>query len=240
MASFAERPIPDEPIGYVNDFADVIPSDIEQRISAVASEVKSKTGTEIAVATFPDLGGADHVDYANKVYQKWGIGPKEDDKGVLIFLALQERNVRIETGYGVEGILPDGMTGEILDHYVLPYFRSEKYGEGLLNGTLAVSQILANEAGVTLTGQGQVPVKVPQKRRSLFSLLPLIFIFFLMFGSRRRTGSWIFFLPLLLGRGGGFGSKGGGGFGGSFGGFGGGFGGFGGGMSGGGGASRSF
>jgi uncharacterized protein len=238
LASLAERPIP-EPIGFVNDFADVIPRDIEQRISAVASEIRSKTGTEIAVATFPDLGGADHVDYANRVYQKWGIGRKENDKGVLIFLALRERDVRIETGYGVEGILPDGKAGEILDNYVLPYFRSEKYGEGLLNGTLAVSQILANEAGVTLTGQSQVPVKAPQKRRSLSSLLPLIFIFFLMLGSRRRTGSWIFFLPLLLG-GGGFGSRGGGGFGGSFGGFGGGFGGFGGGMSGGGGASRSF
>ena len=95
----------------------------------------------------------------------------------------------------------------------------------------------AKDAGVKLTGQ--VPVKVPKKRRSRLSFFPLILIFlFLMFGSRRRTGSWIFFLPLLMG---GFGPRyGSGGFGGSFGGFGGGFGGFGGGMSGGGGAWRTF
>jgi uncharacterized protein len=149
--------------------------------------------------------------------------------------------MRIETGYGVEGILPDGLAGEIRDRYMIPYLKKNKYGEGLLNGTLAVAQVISKDADVELTGQAAA--KAPKKkRRSGFGYLPIILIvLFLMFSSRRRGGSWLFFLPFLFGagsgRGGGFG---GGGLGGSFGGFSGGFGGFGGGMSGGGGAGGGF
>ena len=119
---------------------------------------------------------------------------------------------------------------------MIPYLKMDKFGEGLLNGTMAISQIIAKDAGITLTGQ--VPVKTPKKRRSKgLSIFPIILIFlFAMFASRRRGGSWLFFLPLLLGGGRGYGSSSGSGFGG----FSGGFGGFGGGMSGGGGAGGSF
>jgi uncharacterized protein len=224
-------------MGFVNDFADVIPKAYKQRIEAIAVELRNRTGAEVALVTMPDIGGEDHKDYANRLFKAWGIGKKGEDKGVLIFITLKERKLGIETGYGVEGILPDGLVGEILDNYVLPYVRKGKYGEGLLNGTAVVSQIIAKDAGVKLTGQ--VPVRAPKKRRSRLSFLPLLFIFFLfMFVGRRRGGSWIFFLPLLMGGGGP--RSGGGVFGGSFGGFGGGFGGFGGGMSGGGGGWRSF
>jgi uncharacterized protein len=184
-----------------------------------------------------DIGGEDYNEYANRLYETWGIGKKGEDKGVLIFVAIKERKMRIEVGYGLEGIIPDGLAGEIRDRYMIPYLKKDKFGEGLLNGTAAVSQIIAKDAGVKLTGQ--VPVKAPKKRRSRLSFLPLLFIFFFfMFVGRRRGGSWIFFLPLLMGGGGP--RHGGGGFGGSFGGFGGGFGGFGGGMSGGGGAGGGF
>jgi uncharacterized protein len=236
-SSFAERPFP-KYRGLVNDFANVIPPASAQKISAITAELLKKTEIPIVVVTMPDIGGAQYTDYANRLYEAWGIGKKGEDKGVLILVTIKERKMRIETGYGLEGILPDGLVGEIRDRYMVPYLKKDRYGEGLLNGTLAISQIIAKDAGVKLTGQA--PVRAPKKRRSRFSLLPLIFIFlFFMFASRRRGGTWLFFLPLLFGRGGGFG-YGGGSFGGSFGGFGGGFGGFGGGMSGGGGAGGSF
>jgi uncharacterized protein len=235
----ADRPIP-KPQGPINDFAEVIPPSHEQKMTAITTELYQKTGTAVVVVTMPDIGGAEYNEYANRLYSEWGIGKKGEDKGVLIFVTVKERKMRIETGYGVEGILPDGLVGEIRDRYMIPYLKQDNYGEGILNGTLAVAQVISKEADIELTGQ--VAARAPKKGRSGFGFLPIVLIIlFLMFASRRRGGSWLFFLPLLLGggrgRGGGFGS---GGFGGSFGGFSGGFGGFGGGMSGGGGAGGGF
>jgi uncharacterized protein len=233
----AERPFP-KPRGLVNDFAGVIPPDYEQKINALCREVLQKTGAAIVVVTMTDIGGAEYNDYANRLYSAWGIGKKGEDKGVLIFITVKERKMRIETGYGVEGILPDGLVGEIRDQYMIPYLRKNRFGEGILNGTLAVAQVIAKDAGIRLTGTSAVPRRV-KKRRSGFSFLPLLlFIVIFIFLPKRRGGSWLFFLPFLLGGGRGYG--GGGGMGDSFGGFGGGFGGFGGGMSGGGGAGGGF
>ncbi len=152
---------------------------------------------------------------------------------MLIFLTKKERKVRIETGYGVEGILPDGLVGQILDDYVVPFLKKGDYAKGLLNGTIAISQIIAKDAGVKITGQSQSPYSPryqPRKKSlgsRLFSLIFFIVLFFLVLRNP-------ILLPfLLLGMGG----RGGGG---SFGGFSGGFGGFGGGLSGGGGAGRGF
>jgi uncharacterized protein len=234
----AERPFP-KPVGPVNDFAGVISAPYRQKIAAVADEVLRKTGTAIVVVTMPDIGGAEYNDYVNRLYSAWGIGKKGEDKGVLIFVAVKERKMRIETGYGVEGILPDGLVGQIRDTYMIPSLRNNKFGEGIFNGTVAIAQVIAKDAGVTLTGASGI--SPPAKReRSNFTFLPLLILFIVfMFLPRRRGASWLFFLPFFLGGGRGYGS-GLGGTGGSFGGFGGGFGGFGGGMSGGGGAGGGF
>ncbi len=234
--SYAERPIP-KARGLVNDFADVIPGSHEQQIMALTTELLQKTEVPVVVVTMPDIGGAEYNDYANRLYRAWGIGKKGVDKGVLIFVTVKERKMRIETGYGVEGILPDGLVGAIRDKYMTPYLKQNKFGEGLLYGTAAVAQTIAKDAGVQLTGQ--VRVTAPKKKKSKLSFLPLLLILlvFFRFGSRGRGGSWLLLLPLLMGGGG---RHSGSGFGGSFGGFGGGFGGFGGGMSGGGGAGGGF
>jgi len=210
------------PQGAVSDFASVIPADTKKIMENLAEELLQKTGTAVVVATVKTIGDSDPDTYANELYENWGIGKKGEDKGVLIFLAVEERRVRIETGYGVEGILPDGLVGSILDEYVVPYLKQNDYGKGLLNCMLAVGQVIAKDAGVTL-GDGYVPVKTRNQSgtRKGSGLLPIIFfiiVFFLL--SRRGGGRYS------------------GGFGG--GGFSGGFGGFGGGSSGGGGASRGF
>jgi uncharacterized protein len=225
------------PQGAVNDFAGVIPVEQRQEMEALAAEVLQKTGTAVVVATVKSLGEGELNDTVNGLYSAWGIGEKGEDKGVLIFLALQERKIRIETGYGVEGILPDGKVGEILDADVLPLLRQNRYGQGLYNALAAVSAVVAKDAGEILTGlpdRGQGGGQQPQAGGWLTPLLIVLVLFFLL-GTRqgRAMLPWIL---LLLSSGGG-GRSGGGGFGG-FGG--GGFGGFGGGSSGGGGASRGF
>jgi len=222
-----------QPTGAVNDFASIIPPDTKTAMEGLSREVLGKTGTAIVVATFKTIGDNEPDLYANELYEKWGIGKKGEDKGVLIFLVLDQRKVRIETGYGVEGILPDGLVGNILDEQAIPLLKQGQYSQGLLNAMITVGQIIAKDAGVTIEG-GYQPAAAPvqsagEKRSGGFS--PFFLFFFLVF----------FILPRLMGRrvrrsyyGGGFGE----GFGG--GGFSGGFGGFGGGLSGGGGASRGF
>ncbi len=231
----AGEPFP-SPRGSVNDFAGVIPSSSAGRIESLAREVLEKTGTAIVVATVDTVGENDPNDYANRLYQAWGIGKKGQDKGILIFLAVKERRVRIETGYGVEAILPDGLAGEILDRYGLPHFRKGEYGPGLAAVTAAVSSVVAEAAGVTLTGAPK-PQRRPAKADQPFSILQMLLVgaaVLFLLGTRRGREMLPWLLVLLMSGGGGRRSSGG------FGGFGGGFGGFGGGSSGGGGASRGF
>ncbi len=239
--TWAERPFP-EPRGLINDFAEVIPPDYERQISAITSELLQKTKIPVVVVTMPDIGGAEYNDYANRLYSSWGIGKKGEDKGVLIFVTVKERKMRIETGYGVEGILPDGLVGEIRDRYMIPYLKKDEYGKGLLLGAAAVSQVIAKHAGVSLTGE-MPTVEVPRGgKRSGLAFFPLFLILLFVFGlfGRRRGGGGLLLAAMLLGGGrGGYGHSRGG-FGGGLGGFSGGFGGFGGGMSGGGGAGGSF
>jgi uncharacterized protein len=236
---FAERPFP-KPRGLVNDYAEVIPEAYKAKIQAVVSELLQKTEIPVVLVTMPDIDRAEYNDYVNRLYSAWGIGKKGEDKGVLIFLTVKERKMRIETGYGVEAILPDGLVGEIRDRYMIPYFKKDEFGEGMLNGTLAIAQVIAKGAGVRLTGE-PAPKAAPKGKSgiSFLSIVLLLMFFMLVF---RRGGLRSLLLGALLM--GGRGSSGtrysGGGFGGSFGGFGGGFGGFGGGMSGGGGAGGSF
>lgn len=222
--------------GAINDFAGVISPRYTQSMESLAREVLGKTRTSVVVVTMKELGGDDPADYANRLYEAWGIGAKGEDKGVLIFLAVQERRIRIETGYGVEGILPDGLVGDILDRYVIPYLKKGDYDKGLSSAMVAVSSVIAKDAGVSLTGAPQTlrqPASQQKKGSNIFSLIMLFIVMSLLLGTKqgRRMLPFIF-LMLLMG-----GGRGGGG---SGGGFGGGFGGFGGGMSGGGGAGRGF
>jgi uncharacterized protein len=235
----AERPFP-KPQGLVNDYADVIPERYKAKIQAVVGELLQKTEIPVVLVTMPDIGGAEYNDYVNRLYSAWGIGKKAEDKGVLIFLTVKERKMRIETGYGVEGILPDGLVGEIRDRYMIPYFKKDEFGEGMLNGTLAIAQVIAKDAGVRLTGE--LSPKAAPKGSSGISFLPVVLLLLFFFLAFRRGGLRSLLLGALLmsGRGSSGTGYGGRGFGGSFGGFGGGFGGFGGGMSGGGGAGGSF
>ncbi len=234
-APAADDPFP-KPGGAVNDFAGVIAAPDSARMENLSRELLAKTGTAVVVAAVKTTGGIDPDDYVNRLYQAWGIGRKGEDKGVLILLAMKERRVRIETGYGVEGFLPDGLVGEILDRYALPRFKEGDYSGGLAETMAALASLIAKDAGVSLDGAPPMDRKTSRSRekQGIFPLLFLLAAAFFLLGTRRGRAMlpWILLLTMSGG-----GRHGGGGFG-SFGG--GGFGGFGGGMSGGGGAGRGF
>lgn len=225
------------PRGAVNDFANVIDPESAAKMEALAREVLQKTGTAVVVVTVPTIGENEEYNmYANGLYKAWGIGKKGEDKGVLIFLTLKERKIRIETGYGVEGILPDGLVGEIRDKYLKPQLQAGNYGKAFYDTMYALSSYIAKDANVQLSDSPEpLPyrrdVRSQKKGVNVAGLIFFLIVAALLLGTRtgRQMLPWI--LLMFLGGGG----RGGGG-----GGFSGGFGGFGGGGSGGGGAGGDF
>jgi uncharacterized protein len=221
-------------VDWINDFAGVMSEESKTNLSVLAQEIEQKTEAELAVVTVDSMQGLSVEDYAARLFSAWGIGKKEKDEGILLLLAMKERKVRIEVGYGLEGILPDGLCGEILDKYTWPALRNGNYGEGLYLGAVAVAGVIAKDKGVQITGAVEPNFGRSQgKNRFSFGEWFIIILFILLvIATKGRIIPWLLLGMMSGGRGSG------GGFGG--GGFGGGFGGFGGGSSGGGGASRGF
>lgn len=241
--SYAAETIPLKPQGYVSDFAGMMTPDTRARIEQLATQLKSEHQVELAVVTVETLGDRSVEDFAAKLLAQWGIGQKGANTGLLLLVSKNDRQMRIETGYGLEERVPDVVANQIIAA-IRERFRAGDYDGGLLTG----AQMLTSAVGGTL--QINRPARHTSARRGpdfgtwIFLLILLIgllkFIFrTAMGGPAVRSGSsfpwWLIFL-IGNGRGGGGSSWGGGGFSGG----GGGFGGFGGGMSGGGGASGSW
>ncbi len=140
------------PLGHVSDFAHVVSAEEAASIENLLTQLEQKTGSQVAVVTVPSVEGGDVDGAAVDLFKTWGIGRKGKDDGVLILASIQDRHMRIEVGYGIESILPDGKAGEIIRGLITPSFKQGKYGEGLLYGASAVAKIIADNAGVALDG----------------------------------------------------------------------------------------
>jgi uncharacterized protein len=224
------------PTGYVNDFAHVLDQKTIAQLENVCQQLDQKAHAQIAVVTIKSLDGSDIESYAVALFKKWGIGSKATDHGVLILLATQDRGYRIEVGYGLEPILPDGKVGGF-GREAVPLLRQNDYNGAVSLMTMRVADVIAQDAGIQLTGaRPRAPTvdREPDKGLPIAGIVVLIIIGLILLST--SFGRLLLWSLLLGGRGGG--GFGGGGFGG--GGGGGGFGGFGGGSSGGGGASGSW
>ena len=245
------EPIKDlKPTGYVNDFAHVLDQSTTAQMEDICHQIDEKAHAQIAVVTINTLDGSDIESYSIDLAQKWGMGGKGHDRGVLILYAIRDHRARIEVGYGLEPILPDGKVGGF-QREAIPLMRGGNYSQALLLVTSRVADVIATDAGIQLTNaQPRAPAPTeyerPQAHLSIRGLAILVIIFVIILATPLRSLLfWILFSNMSGGRGGGFGGGGFGGFGGgssggSFGGGGGGFGGFGGGSFGGGGASSSW
>jgi uncharacterized protein len=216
-----------KPAGYVSDFANVMNPADRATTEKLLAELEQKTGAPVAVVTLKSLEGGQIGDFANRLFARWGIGQKDKNNGILLLCATQEgrgNRLRIEVGYGLEGLIPDAVAGRILDTFVVPGWSQGQYGSAIANGASAIAQRIADDRGVALSG---VPEHVQRaSHEQKLSWVHIIFILLFIIIVIRHP--WILLFMLSSGGGG----RSSGGFGG------GGFGGFGGGMSGGGGASR--
>jgi len=230
--SQADLPTPSH---YVEDYANVINDSDERSLNGVLQELEQKTGTQYIILTVLSTGGLPIEQFSIELAEKWKLGQKGKDNGMLFVLAKNDRRWRFEVGYGLEGFITDQYCSRTGRDVLVPYLRKGDYSRGIYEANLRIVQRIASEADVSLTGMPKVtPVPVRNKRRVLpcCGALPFLIFMLLIFGGAGRGMGWWFFLPFMMG---GFGGHGGYGRSGSFGGgsFGGGFGGFGGGMGGG-------
>lgn len=233
--------------GPVNDFANVIDAPSARELDRVSRALMDATGDVIVVATIDSAASRGDIQtYANELFQNGGrgIGTKGQDTGLLILLAVKDRRVWIEVGYGLEGIITDGFAGETSREEMSPRFRQGDYGAGLLAGVRRLAGRIAEAKGVQ-SDQLPAPVRAARRGpessndgRTLF-IIALVIVVLIVANSRSRGGR-----RRAYWGGGPWSGWGGGGYGGTFGGgggfSGGGFGGFGGGSSGGGGGGSSW
>jgi uncharacterized protein len=240
------------PSGYVTDLAGVIAAETKTRLESMCNELELKTGAQMAIVTVGSLEGESVETFAVDLFKQLGIGKKNDNRGVLLLVAPHERKYRIEVGYGLEPVINDARAGDA-GRAMVPYLRQNDYSKATEVAAWQLAKYIADDSGVTLSGQPPTQLIRTEEGRSRFPIFWVILGFIVLFRVIGRLSSG------RSGRGGGFGGSGllwfllgmlsnssgrrsgsnwGGG--GGFGGGGGGFGGFGGGSSGGGGASGSW
>lgn len=253
----AQKTIPKKTDYLVNDYAGMLNRNEVVQLGRKLARYAKETSTQIAIVTENSLEGEDEVEYVTRLAHEWGIGSEGNDNGVLIYIAKKERRVRIQTGYGSEGFLPDVMAKRIIDNIITPAFKQGQFYQGLDRAVDAIIDLAKGEYTNENYEQKEAKGGLPAILIILF-LIVLIIILSSIFGNNgdddddggyyrggrydnprrrnsRRGSGWIIF-PGGGGFGGG-GSSGGGSGSDGWGGFGGGgFGGFGGGGFGGGGA----
>ena len=247
FSAFSEIPDRPNPPRLVNDFAGVLSSSERNQLEGDLEKFARETSTQIVVVSVSDLEGYDPGDYAFRLGEKWGVGQKDKNNGVVIILKPKQGNskgqVFIATGYGLEGVLPDAVVnGTVIDKEMIPYFKVNNYYKGLQGGIKVIMDITRGE----YTAEQYQEYNQSQNGGVVPGIFFFLFIFFILSLLRRRRGRFYSpgsSLPFWLAMGmmsgrsshhGSFGnfSSGGGSFGG--------FGGFGGGSFGGGGAGGSW
>lgn len=199
-----------KPSGRVTDLANVIDPATEAQIDQRLAALEQQTTAEVAVVTVPSLGGTTVEDYAERLFRDWGIGQAKHDNGVLVLVAPTEREIRIEVGYGLEGVLPDGLAGQVIREQFIPRFRDNDYDGGIRDGVARVVEIV--ERGQTLTADELAALDADADGGAppAWIMIPFLGLFvtigFAMvgIGARTRTGFPLLFggffggLPLLL------------------------------------------
>lgn len=156
--------------GYVNDFAGVLPASARDRLEAELATLERDTGAEVAVAVVPRTAPETPKMYVVKLFEAWGIGKRGRDNGALLLVALEERRVEVEVGYGLEGILPDGKVGALLDAHVVPRFREGDVAGGIAAGVAALA------AEVRAGGAGAEGAPAPAANRAPAGVPPLLLL----------------------------------------------------------------
>jgi uncharacterized protein len=221
---------------HISDLAGVLPGNVEEQLNARLAAYEQQTGHQLAVLTVPSLEGDPVEDFTMRVVEAWKLGKKDRDDGVLLLVAVEDKKLRIEVGYGLEGDLPDALAGRIIRDLMTPAFKRGELAEGISAACQAIMAATGGEGSLFAPepAAAERARRAPRGSSGIFLYLMLaVFLLTIFGGGRGRGGGGSFLAGALLGglggRRGGFGGGGGGFGGGGGGGFRGGGGGFGGG-----------
>jgi uncharacterized protein len=206
LLALAQLTVPEHGGRWVHDEAGILSQPAISELESILKAERDSTSNQIAVLIIPSLQDEAIEEYSLRVAEKWGIGQKGKDNGALLLISMQDKRMRIETGYGLEGTLTDAMSSRINRNEIVPRFRQGDYDGGVKAGVIAIMHTIKGEY------KNDAPREVKRKSRGNSSLITLLIIIaVIIFLARRRGG----------GGGGGYWSSGGGFFGGGFGGGGG-------------------
>ena len=164
---------------YVYDEVGVIKTDVENYIIDVNKELNKKTGVQVVVAVVDSLEDLDINTYATSLYEKWKIGSKEYDNGLLMLVAYDENKIWIETGYGLEGALPAGRTKTIIEEDIIPSFKNDDYNEGIALGFNKLIEYIEKDYDIVLDKQGLSQDYYPEEDGRGVSIFPIIILLFI-------------------------------------------------------------
>lgn len=175
---------PGSPTGYVNDFAGILSAEEKSALDGRLSAFAASTTNEISVVVVPDMGGDYIENYAARLFEEWGIGTERNSNGVLLLLALEERELRIEVGYGLEGALPDSVADRIIRNDMVPPLQDGDYAQALERGSFAIMAAT----------QGEYAAEAPNIEASFDTYAPFLFGGFIflqwLFAIIARSKSW--------------------------------------------------
>ena len=210
--------LPPTPPRYFNDFASVVSSSTTAQLNQKLEQFDRETSTQVIVAIYPEMETESSIeDYTFRIAEKWKVGQKDKDNGAVLFVFMQNRQMFLQVGYGLESVLPDALAKQIIEYEIKPAFQSGDYDQGLTQG---VNAILA-----AIKGSYQSQIKTNQftgKEGSKVFFFFFILLLFLLSRIFRRRRRGLFRGPMVFSSGGFWGGGGGGGFSGGGGGFGGG------------------
>lgn len=158
--------------GYVNDFAEILDSTSRHDLESLITGIEKSTGVEIAVVTIDTLEGITIEEYAVELFEKWGIGKADEDNGLLMLVSLMDRKVRIEVGYGLEGIITDLEAGRIIDEIIVSNFKNEDYNRGIYDAVATISNQIYGEEELGMSRENQEEYSSYSSGTSFFSGIP--------------------------------------------------------------------
>lgn len=194
-----------KPIGYVNDFANLLSLDTRNRLESRLSLLEIETTAEVTFLSIDNLEGNTLEAYAAGVFADWGIGKKGKDNGVLFLISLAEGSVRIEVGYGLESVITDGRAGRILDSDVVPYFDEGDFDTGIENGLIAIENYIRDGTPPSFIEENPIQKAIDRFHLPfpLLLILAIISVYILGFMARTKSiwlgGVWGFILGVFLG-----------------------------------------
>lgn len=205
-----------KPDGFVNDFAGVVPAQQREALEQRVRLLQQKTGAELALVTVPSLEGGEIDDFTQKLFHRWGVGQKGRNNGAMLLVAIGDRRMRIEVGYGLEPILPDALAGRIINEDLRPLFRENRYADGLGRAVERIAGIVergeapsAADAGTWPFRPSDAPLPVQVIATAMLSVFMVLAAAFLGVGLGSRTilatvaglffGGIVAFMALMIG-----------------------------------------